>query len=641
MSDVVDAQRPSAAFDLLDPRIQQWIWRKRWPALRPAQEAAARPILDGTSDLIISAATAAGKTEAAFLPICTALLQPQAATATGIKVLYISPLKALINDQWGRLDALCEHLRIPVHRWHGDVAASRKATVLQNPDGILLITPESLEALFVNRGTAVPHLFAGLRYVVIDEMHAFFGTPRGAQLQSLLHRLDLAVRRRTPRIGLSATLGDMTQAQRYLRPHRPDTVLVIAEAGDSAELRLQVRGYLQSQVRPTERSTDGPHPDGDDAEDTDDQTVTEISRHLFRVLRGTTNLVFAGSRAEVEAFTDRLTRLSDDARVPNEFVPHHGGLSRGLREDVEQRLRDAGHPTTAICTSTLELGIDIGSAASVAQLGAPPSVAALRQRLGRSGRREGEAATLRVYISEPELTPQLSPVDTLRCHLLQTVAMVDLLLQSWFEPLDTADLHLSTLIQQILSMTAQHGGLLPTDAYRSLCTQGPFSAVTPAMFVQLLRDMGSAELLTQAGDGLLLPGSTGERLINHYSFYAVFWTLEEYRLITEGRTLGTLPIAFPLLTGSMLIFAGRRWKIIAVDDRQKVIELTRSSGGRPHRVSGDGCTVTDEVRARMLARYQDTDVPAYLDATGQRLLDEGRDFFRRWGLATRPVLRGC
>jgi ATP-dependent Lhr-like helicase len=638
--------RPSAAFELLDRRIQRWIWDQRWPALRAAQERAVAPILTGEQDVVVSAATAAGKTEAAFLPICTTLLADRAerppsagaAAPVGVQVLYVSPLKALINDQWGRLDALCEHLDIPVHRWHGDVGASRKTQLLKQPNGILLITPESLEAIFVNRGPQAQTLFGALRYVVIDEMHAFFGTERGAQLQSLLHRIDLAAHRRVPRIGLSATLGDMAIARDFLRPGRADRVEVVEGGDDGAELRLQLRGYVASKPRVSEpKDTDLPACDSEDADD-EPQDVADIAAHLLRALRGTTNLVFANSRMKVEQYADRLARTSEELRVPNEFFPHHGSLSRDLREDVERLLKDPFRPTTAVCTSTLELGIDVGSVTSVAQIGAPPSVAGLRQRLGRSGRREGEAATLRLYVSEPEITAQTHPVDTIRAELVQTVAMVDLLLERWYEPLHRANLHLSALTQQVLSLIAQHGGVLAAEAYQALCEQGPFRAVTPAIFTRLLCDMGAAKLIVQGGDGLLLHGSVGERLVNHYSFYATFRSAEEYRLITNGRSLGTLPVDFPVLAGTRIIFGGRRWTVLAVDDRQKVIELARSRGGRPPLFGGQGAAASTEVRRRMLTTYGSKDIPVYLDAAAQRLLDEGRDYFRRWELGTRSAI---
>lgn len=130
----------------------------------------------------------------------------------------VIPIKALINDQYERLQMLCKHLHLHVFKWHGDVSSSAKRRFLHSPDGILLITPESLEALFVLHGSVINPLFCHLHYTIIDEVHSFIGTERGRQLQTLLHRIETAVKHRIPRIGLSATLGDMTLAEEFLRP---------------------------------------------------------------------------------------------------------------------------------------------------------------------------------------------------------------------------------------------------------------------------------------------------------------------------------------------------------------------------------------------------------------------------------------
>jgi ATP-dependent Lhr-like helicase len=654
----VSDSRPSSAFTQLHPKIQRWVWAQNWCELRDAQERAAGPILAGHRDLIIAAATASGKTEAAFLPICSALLdardgtdrdrpagllatEPATADATGVQVLYISPLKALINDQYGRLDALCEHLEIPVHRWHGDVASSRKAKVLAHPDGLLLITPESLEALLVIHGPKVGPIFGGLRYVVIDEMHSFLGTERGAQLQSLLHRVELAIRRRVPRIGLSATLGDMAAAAEFLRPGRGDTVTVITAADDTQELRIQLRGYEATPAHLSPAKVEKAETRGERVE-TEDLTTGDrlgIANDLFATLRGTDNLIFANSRRNVEIYADLLKRRSDHAQVPNEFLPHHGSLSKELREYVEARLKDRDQPVSAVCTSTLEMGIDIGSVSSIAQLGAPHTVSSLRQRLGRSGRRGG-AATLRLYISEEQVTAQTPPPDALRTELVQSIAMINLLLERWNEAPDSGGLHLSTLTQQLLSLIAQHGGITPMQAHQTLCLHGPFAQVTQTLFKALLRALAveKVDLITQGGDGLLLLGVAGERLVNHYSFYAAFRTAEEYRLIAYGRPLGTLPIDYPLMPGSLLIFGGRRWKVLAVDAQAKVVELVRSSGGRPPLFTGSGGEIADRVRQEMATVYATTVVPAYLDSAAVRLLAEGRTNFTRFGLGRDPLL---
>ncbi|MEU8252237.1 DEAD/DEAH box helicase [Nonomuraea sp. NPDC048916] len=627
----------SDAFERLHPKVQQWIWQQNWRELREAQEAAIAPILAGDRDVLIAAATASGKTEAAFLPICSALTeQPD---SSGFAAVYISPLKALINDQYGRLDQLCAHLGITVSRWHGDVAASAKSKLLDQPEGILLITPESLEAMFVLRGWKIRDLMSCARYLVIDELHSFIGTERGAQLQSLMHRLDLVARRRVPRIGLSATLGDMGKAADFLRPRSGDDVTVIVSNSDAQELRLQLRGYVQTAPTIDPRASAAHEALGEDvsADDVATGDRLAIADHLFATLRGSHHLVFANSRAAVEDYTDLLSRRCESAHVPNEFVPHHGNLSKDIREHAEARLKDRTRPATAICTSTLEMGIDIGAVTSIAQIGAPPGVAALRQRLGRSGRRGGPAI-LRLYISEPEATPTIHPADELRAHLVQAIATVELLLQRWYEPPPAEALHLSTLIQQILSLIAQHGGITPADAYRTLCAQGPFHAVDSPTFATLLRDLGTADLIRQENDGLLLHADAGERLVNHHTFYTAFAAPTEYRIVTEGRTLGSLPIEQPIPEGSLLIFAGRRWRILSIDMHLKLIEVTRASGGRPPRFTGTGPLIHDRIRTTMRRLYEQTTIPAYLDATAQHLLTEGRAAYHRLGLHDNPLV---
>ncbi len=582
--------------------------------------------------MIIAAATASGKTEAAWLPICSVLATEAGTDAAqaGVKALYLSPLKALINDQYSRLDQLCEHLDLPVHRWHGDVAGSQKRLVTRRPDGLLLITPESLESLFVNQGEQIARLFGGLRYVVIDELHSFIGTERGAQLQSLLHRIELAVRHRVPRIALSATLGDFGAAAEFLRPGAGDEVTVISSVDEErTELRMQLRGYIAAD--PVKARDD---PTGETGVEWDKAAIAD---HLFDTLRGSDNLVFTNARGSVEVYTDLLSRRSADANVPNEFLPHHGNLSKDVREHVEERLKASDTPTTAICTSTLEMGIDIGSADSVAQIGAPLGVSVLRQRLGRSGRR-GQPAVLRMYVSEPELTDHTPPADALRSQLMQTIAMVDLLLERWYEPPDLRRLHLSTLIQQILSVIAQRGGADAAPLFDALCASGPFRTVDRPTFVALLRAMGEAELVSQDSDGLLLHGPAGEKLVNHYSFYTAFTTDDEYRLVSSGRTLGSLPVDYPISVGSLLIFSGRRWRVLAVETQQRVIDLAPARGGRPPAFPGLGAEVADEVRRRMRRWYEGDAVPVYLDPTAQRLLDEGRAAYRRLQLDLQPFV---
>jgi len=615
----------SRAFDLLAAPVRRWVYDQGWQALRDTQEAAIPVLLAGNEDVIIAAATAAGKTEAAFLPICSRL-SAEPVSAPGVRVLYVAPLKALINDQYDRLSGLCEHLDIPVHRWHGDIPGTKKSAVLKRPDGVLLITPESLEALFVLRGLAVGALFASLRYVVVDELHAFLGTERGAQLRSLLHRVELAIRRRVPRVGLSATLGDMSLAADALRPGQAGTARCIESAEGGQELAVQVRGYLSGPAKASHENDEG-------------SDHEQIAADLCQSLRGYDNLVFANSRSAVELLAARLRDMCEAAGVPNEFFPHHGSLSKELREDVEAALKDHTRPTTAVATTTLEMGIDIGSVYSVVQVGAPPSVAALRQRLGRSGRR-GEPAVLRICVTEPSVDQRTSLADQLRAELIQGIAMLTLLLAGWCEPPDQEALHLSTLIQQLLSAIAQHGGVTASAAYQALCGPGsPFTAVTRAQFVSLLRGLGDRDVLTQARDGTLLLGPLGERTVNHYTFYAAFAVPKEYRLFTSGRPLGTVPADYTLYAGVLLIFGGRRWKVSSVDHDRKTVDVVPAAGGRAPRFPGGIAGVHDRVRAEMRSVLASERTAPYLSATASSLLGEARAAYARYRLADHSILQ--
>ena len=611
----------SSAFDKLARPVQKWIRQKGWRELRDIQARSIKTICETNADLIVAASTAGGKTEAAFLPLISQVLD-EPFDGTGFDLLYIGPLKALITDQAMRLEGICQEAELPVVPWHGDVSQSIKTRALKSPKGILLITPESLEALFIRRGLEIARLFGATRAVVIDELHTVLDSERGVQLRSLLTRLELAIKRPIRRIGLSATLGDMDLARAYLRPDAASSVQLIEADGGEAELRLQLRGYLS----------------GDEDENSPSATDA-IAAHLFKHLRGSDNLVFAGARQRVEIYADRLRELCEREHLPQEFYPHHASLSREHRDFVERRLKDAAKPTTAVCTSTLELGIDIGDVTCVAQIGAPFSVAALRQRLGRSGRREGQPAILRQYAVEAKLTPESSFVDRLRLGLIRSIAMIDLLLEGWCEPPKPQALHLSTLVHQILSVIAQRGGASASAVYNVLCREGPFRKVTTEVFADVLRAIGHPEtgLIEQAGSGLLLLGPTGEKLVEHYSFYAVFQTPEEFRLVAEGRDLGTLPIDNVLAPGMLLIFSGRRWVVQEIHDREKVIVVKPAKAGVPPVFGGDAGDIHDKVIDRMFSVLEGDINPPYMEAVSLALLDEARAHYEQIGFRSKNI----
>lgn len=612
------------AFDKLARPVQKWIRSKNWPELRKIQVDAAHVIFDSDDDLIVSASTAGGKTEAAFLPLVSEVLDNPAETS-GFDLLYIGPLKALISDQAMRLKEICREAELPVVPWHGDISQSVKTKAMRNPKGILLITPESLEALFVRRGLEIPRLFGATRAVVIDELHSVLDSERGVQMRSLLTRLEIAIKRSIRRVGLSATLGDMDLAREYLRPDNAGNVKAVIAQGGEAELLLQLRGYVA----------------GNEEENAPSATDA-ISEHLFKNLRGRDNLVFAGARDKVEIYADRLRELCEQEHVPQEFYPHHASLSRQHREFVEKRLKTEGQPTTAVCTSTLELGIDIGDVTCVAQTSAPFSVASMRQRLGRSGRREGQPAILRQYAVEARLEPKSDHMDRLRLRLVRAIAAIDLMVtEKWCEPPKPHPLHLSTLVHQILSMIAERGGAHANRLYRVLCQEGPFRQVQSDVFLDVLRALGRSDtgLIEQSADGLLLLGESGEKLVEHYSFYAVFQTPEEYRLLAEGRELGTLDMINMLAPGMFVIFSGRRWVVQAVDDREKVVMVKPSKAGRPPLFESSLGHVHDKIVQRMFEILERDDLPSYMDPVAQSLLTEARENFGRFGFREHPILQ--
>ena len=394
---------------LIDKDLRRFMFKKGWQELKPIQNNAVKPILERKTDVIISASTASGKTEAAFLPALTAIASSK--ELKGIRILYVSPLKALINDQYRRLEEMTEFLDVKVTPWHGDVSASKKNKLMDEPEGVILTTPESLESLLINHVQWIKNSMQNLFYVVIDEFHAFMGTQRGYQLQSQLHRIENLIGKRVCRIALSATFSNANGVISYLRPNSKVPCVVITSPDSSKDkLSVQIKGYEHQELPEEEEGKVLPY------------EFEEIANDIFRLLRGSTNLVFCNSRFTTESLAAKLESLSKKKFVPNEFFPHHGSLSKELRESLEYRLQEGRWPTTAICTATLELGIDISDVASIAQVEHPITVASLRQRLGRAGRRDHNAI-LRVFLPEVVIV-----ADTAFCATPGTDMLIGLLI---------------------------------------------------------------------------------------------------------------------------------------------------------------------------------------------------------------------
>ncbi len=600
----------SEVLSKLDPRVARWVGAQGWEKLRPVQREAVEPILKADTDVIITAPTAGGKTEAAFLPIFSHLLKED---KPGLRALCISPLKALINDQERRLEEMTRDIPVEVAAWHGDVPASRKAAVTRSPAGVLLITPESLEAMFALRPAWLRESVRNLDYVVVDELHSFFNSERGAQLQSLMTRLEQLAGRKIPRIALSATLGDMEAARRFLRPGG-DMPFAAPDPGQAKQgVAIAVKEYVAS-------ASSNPEP--------------LISEELFWRLRGTNNLVFTNSRKDAEAYAVTLSELSQAAGVPNEFRIHHGSLSRADREEVEKELQKGRTPVTAICTASMELGVDIGKVESVAQIGTAGSPSVLRQRLGRSGRR-GAPAALRLYSVDEERDDYKFH---LRSNLVQNVAVVELLRAGRFDAAPAPEAFMSVVVQQLVSLLAQCGSFYAAEAYRLLCSGGAFPFLTQEAFAGLLRYLGGKGVIVQLGSGQLAPGPESERMLGSRDFFSAFTSAKDYTVIEKSsrKTVGS--VQYKPYYGEVFILAGEKWIVDSVEERSATVYVSRTVAKGKMMFEGTGIETSAAVTAEMRRVLGSNAEYPYLDpATGTPdQLAQARAWYRKRGLDEQP-----
>lgn len=583
-----------SSFELLHESVQKWVWRQGWTSLKDIQANSIPPVLRRDTDVIISASTAGGKTEAAFMPILSHILSHP---SQGFNVLYVSPLKALINDQYRRLIDMTSGTNVNVTPWHGDIDASRKARALKNPSGILVITPESLESFLINRNQLVKSAFGDLKYVVIDELHAFIGNERGKQLQSLLSRIELITGNKPPRIAMSATFSNYDKVQEYLRPDGSFSCEIPSQGSHTHPTMILVKEYVPQQDRDLD---------------------AEVTEEIYKKLRGTNNLVFTNSRVVAEGLAVRLADRCESDNVPNEFRVHHGSLSKIERESVEHELQKGETPVTAVCTSTLELGVDIGKVKSIGQVGVANSVSSLRQRLGRSGRRD-EPSILRVFsIEHPEDDGFLYD---LRTNLVQNIAVIELLRKNAYEEPAIAKSHLSTLIQQILSLVASFSGFYPKEGWEILCKKGAFGNITPKLFLDLLKCMGEKGLLSQLNTGQIIVGKEGERLLNKLDFYTAFVAPVDYDVINnaDSKRIGMVQ-SIPEVK-AQIILAGKRWIVDSVDEKAKNIYVTRIKSGGSIAFASEVPEIDEIITREMRNIYLSDDIYPYVDKASESHLE--------------------
>lgn len=623
-----------STFDRYADFVQDFIYRNGWENLRANQVAAADVIFNTDENLLLTASTASGKTEAAFFPIITLFSEDPPAS---VGCLYIAPLKALINDQFQRLNDLCAEADIPVWHWHGDVAQSHKERLMKRPSGILQITPESLEALLLHRHAAIPRLFHDLRFVVIDELHSLLRGDRGGQTLCLLERLGALAGVKPRRIGLSATMGDPETAGKFLSAGTGRQTLIPRLDAKGGTWRLSMEHFY---VKDAQAAEDQEIPDAlpvmEEKSDTAPAGADPGLGYIFEHTRGKKCLVFVNSREECEAVTTSLRGYCERNHERDRFLIHHGNLSASYRETAEFIMKDESQYVTTVTTSTLELGIDIGRLERAFQIDAPWTVSSFLQRMGRTGRREAPPEMWFV-MREDEPEPRAMLPSTIPWKLLQGAALVQLYLEERFvEPPRFDRLPYSLLYHQTMSILASSGELSPAALAEKVLSLSYFHRVTQEDLRALLRHLLEEDHIQRTEKGGLILGLAGERVVNTYRFYGVFQESEEYTVRDEAQELGTVVSPPPI--GEKLAIAGHVWRVLDIDHKRHLVYCEQVQGHVPAYFGECPGDLHTKVLERMRQVLREEKRYPYLMKNAVARLTQARETARRSGAAEKTLL---
>jgi len=520
-----------SSIKLLSEKMQERISEFGWNELTDIQEKTIPLVINSNKHLIIESETASGKTEAVFLPILS-LIENNNDYRTQVKVLYISPLKALINDQFKRVYKLTEEMNVRITKWHGDVNSNIKKNFLDNPSGILQITPESIEAFMINRPERIKEVFRGVEYIIIDEIHSFIGKDRGYHLQSLLYRLSKYYDK-TPRIfGLSATLDGIELIKKWICDNIGNVELVSSTISDK-KTYYSIMHF-------------------DKLEDSNDNINPMIIEDILKLTENNKTLIFCNSREKVESLTYNLNKRLGYKK----FYAHHSYIDKSLREEIENLVRE-DESICVISTSTLELGIDIGSVDLVIQIDSTFSVSSLKQRIGRTGRRINQDRISQIYTEEPE-------------SLLLSATTVELMKQGKVEKPTITQKNYDYLFQQILSIVVENNGIRIERLIPEINNNPVFNKIDNHSIVTLLKDMLSNNFLSSLDSSSeLVLGFNGEKIVHNKNFYAMFDTEEPYEVIYDTKKIG-LYDEFKN-KGQIVILSGRSWIVVSTIAENKKI----------------------------------------------------------------------
>ena len=606
-------------FERFPSFIKEFIYSHSWEELRDIQIAAAETLFETQNNLLLTSSTASGKTEAVFFPVLTSIYE---SVPQSIGVLYIAPLKSLINDQFCRIEELLSESEIRVTHWHGDVAQSKKRKLLDDPRGILQITPESLEAMLINRHNDIKRLFGDLRFVIIDEIHTLMGTDRGAQIMCQLSRIEDVIGFSPRRIGLSATVGDAEKVAMWMSQGtgRNTDIPLVNEGKIRWRLGME-HFYIQNQSFDQSESP---------KEEKGRATLDAGYEYVYDCVRGQKSLVFSNSREETEYVCATMRQIARTRKEKDIFLIHHGNLSAALREEAERKMKNEDAEAVTCATVTMELGVDIGRLERILQIDAPHSVSSFLQRLGRSGRRGQPPEMVMVFREEEPLPnaplPQLIPWD-----LIRAIAIVQLYVEERFiEPPTEKKEPFSLLFHQTLSFIASYGEITPKDLAYKMLSLPAFEKISKESYKTLLVSMLNNNFLEMTDEQGLIVGLAGERLLNSFKFYAVFSDSEDYTVRCESEEIGTITAPPPI--GDRFALAGRVWEVIELDVPHKLIYVKSVDGKMEVSWPGKYGEIHTRILERMKQVLQEDTVYPYLGPNAVYRLKKARHTARNTGM---------
>jgi len=521
-----------SVFKRFHPQLQRGIVSNLgWSSLRPVQELSSEAILDGKNAVIL-APTAGGKTEASFFPCLSRILEMQ---KPGVKCIYLSPIKALLNNQEDRIGEYATMLGLSRFKWHGDTKKSAKNKFIKDPTDILMITPESLEVMLVSGSIDCKAMFENLSFVIIDEVHNLADNDRGNHMLSVLERYRDFAANDFQRIGLSATVGNPQEILHWLQGSSQRDGIVVDPPKNPSKRQIEVKF-------------------------TDNYAELVSERAL-----GKKSLFFCDSRRKAEEVAKSLQNRDVEVYV------HHSSVSKEERLAAEQAM-NTGKNICIVCTSTLELGIDVGELDNIFQYDCPSSVSAFMQRMGRTGRRPGSISntTFFTMINEP---------------LLRSIAIIELARQHWVEPVKSNDKSWHLLVHQLMIMCLQHGAVSRFDAWSRINKANCFAGINTDEYHKVVNYMIEEDFLMEES-GLLSMGLEAEGQFGRFNFmemYCVFSSPLTFSVKTlGGQELGSIEgdFAKSLNQGDSFILSGKAWTLNRIEYENKIFWVTASCAGK-------------------------------------------------------------